>query len=121
MTEVTLTCHCGAVELGATLTEGLASIRRCDCSFCIKRGAAAVTAPARDVRVLRGAEALTLYQFGTMTARHHFCRQCGIYTHHRRRSNPDECGLNAACIDGVDLRALEPIAWTDGRNHPCDR
>ena len=67
-----------------------------------------------------GAEVLTLYQWGTRTAEHHFCSICGIYTDHRRRSNPDEYGVNAACIDGVDIRALEPIQWLDGVHHPSD-
>ena len=54
------TCHCGAVELRVTLSEGLATARRCDCSFCARRGAAAVTAPMGGVEVLRGADKLTL-------------------------------------------------------------
>ncbi len=118
---VRATCHCGAVELAVRLTDGLATARRCDCSFCARRGAVAVTALVADVTVVRGHDALATYVWGTGTARHHFCRVCGIYTHHRRRSNPAECGVNAACIDGVDLRALDPVPWADGRNHPSDR
>jgi hypothetical protein len=53
---LTATCHCGAVELRVTLTDGLATARRCDCSFCRRRGAPAVTAPMGGVEVLRGAE-----------------------------------------------------------------
>jgi len=113
-------CHCGAVEIAATLVDGLATIRRCDCSFCARRQAAPVSALAADIEVVRGQDSLTLYRWGTMTAEHHFCAVCGIYTHHRRRSNPDEYGVNAACIEGVDIRALEPIPWSDGRNHPSD-
>ncbi len=116
-----LTCHCGAVEIRADLLNGLATIRRCDCSFCARRQAAPVSARAGEVKVVRGAGMLTLYQWGTMTAEHWFCSRCGIYTHHRRRSNPAEFGLNAACIEGVDIRSLEPIPWTDGRTHPSDR
>ncbi len=100
---------------------GLASARRCDCSFCVRRGAVAVTAPLSGVRVVRGADRLTLYRWGTGTARHYFCSVCGIYTHHRRRSNPDECGVNAAILDGVSIRDLGEIPWTDGINHPSDR
>lgn len=114
-------CHCGAVEIEAFLPEGLASAARCDCSFCARRGAAAVTAIAARVRVLRGAGNLTLYTWGTHTAQHYFCRTCGIYTHHRRRSNPLECGINLGCIEGVNPREHEPIRWTDGINHSADR
>ena len=115
------TCHCGAVELRVRLSGGLDTARRCDCSFCARRGAVAVTARREDVEVVKGADALALYRWGTLTAEHHFCRHCGIYTHHRRRSNPDECGVNAACLEGVHLPDLDPVPWSDGVNHPSDR
>ncbi|MDO5529106.1 MAG: GFA family protein [Paracoccus sp. (in: a-proteobacteria)] len=116
-----LTCHCGGVELAVTLGDGFASARRCDCSFCRRRGAIAVSAPLDGVRVVRGEELLSEYSFGTNTARHYFCRVCGIYTHHRRRSNPNEFGVNAAAIEGVNPRDLGEVPWADGVNHPSDR
>lgn len=71
-------CHCGAVHIRATLPHGLADATRCDCSFCRRRGAAAVTAIASETRVVKGAENLALYSFGTHTAQHYFCKTCGI-------------------------------------------
>ena len=115
------TCHCGAVVLEVTLTDGLTTARRCDCSFCRRRGAIAVTAALHAVTVVQGADNLTLYQWGTRTAQHWFCKTCGIYTHHRRRSNPNEYGVNAAILAGVNPRDLEPVPWSDGVNHPSDR
>jgi len=114
-------CHCGAVVIQATLPDGLASARRCTCSFCRRRGAAAVTAHTNSLRVLQGADNLTLYTWGTHTAKHWFCKTCGIYTHHQRRSDPTECGINLGCIDGVNPRDHDPIGWVDGINHPADR
>ena len=116
-----LTCHCGAVELSVHLSGGLATARRCDCSFCRRRGAVAVSAPLDGIEIIRGAENLTLYRWGTGVAQHYFCKTCGIYTHHRRRSNPDEYGVNAACLEGVNPRDLDPVPWADGVNHPSDR
>lgn len=118
---VKATCHCGAVELSVTLSNGLATARRCDCSFCARRGAAAVTAPLDGVEIVKGADKLTLYQWGTRTAQHYFCSVCGIYTHHRRRSNPNELGINLGTLEGVNPRDLGDIAWVDGINHPTDR
>lgn len=118
----TARCHCGAVELRVRLVpEGLASARRCDCSFCRRRGAAPVSARLADLEVVKGAEALRLYTWGTGTAKHWFCGTCGIYTHHQRRSNPQEYGVNTGCLEGVNPRDLEPIPWVDGVNHPSDR
>lgn len=119
MTKVS--CHCGAVELRVKLCDGLATARRCDCSFCRRRGAAAVTVNLGDLEVVKGADNLTRYSFGTNTAKHHFCKTCGIYTHHQRRSNPNEYGVNMGGIDGVNPAEHEPIVWNDGVNHPSDR
>ena len=116
-----LTCHCGAVELEVTLTDGFKTARRCDCSFCARRGAIVVSAPLDGVRIVTGEDNLTLYQWGTKAAKHYFCKTCGIYTHHQRRSNPNEYGVNAAAIEGVNPRDLGDVPWTDGINHPSDR
>jgi hypothetical protein len=116
-----LTCHCGAVELRVRPAIPLAEARRCDCSFCRRRAAPTVTVRPEDLEVLRGADSLTLYQWNTCTAQHYFCAVCGIYTHHRRRSDPNEFGVNLGAIEGVNPRDLEPIRWADGVNHPSDR
>ena len=114
-----VTCHCGACELAVTLARGLSTAGRCDCSFCRRRGAMNVTVREADLRVVRG-DALVLYQFGTRTAEHWFCGVCGCYTHHRRRSDPSEFGVNVGGLEGVNPRELEPVAWFDGVNHPSD-
>ncbi|SLN23613.1 GFA family protein [Pseudooctadecabacter jejudonensis] len=113
-------CHCGAVELRVTLAEPIAQGRRCDCSFCRRRGVPAVTVKRPDLEVVKGADKLSVYTWGTGTAKHHFCSVCGIYTHHQRRSNPNEYGVNMAAIDGVHLPDYDPIGWFDGVNHPSD-
>ena len=113
-------CHCGAVRLRVKLAGGMAAARRCNCSYCRMRGAVAVTARIGDLEVVSGAEALTLYQFNTKVAEHYFCSICGIYTHHRRRSNPNEYGINAAILEGVSPFDFPEVAVTDGVNHPSD-
>lgn len=113
-------CHCGAVRFTVTLKGGLASARRCDCSLCTMRGAVAVSAALDDLEFTQGAENLTLYQFNTRVAEHYFCSTCGIYTHHKRRSNPNEYGVNLACLDGHSPFDLEEIIVHDGQAHPND-
>jgi len=117
---VTARCHCGAVELRATLTAPLESAARCTCSFCRRRQAGNVSALWDSVTVVKGAERLRLYQFGTQTAQHYFCSTCGIYTHHRRRSDPTQAGINLGCIDGAEPWTFEPMVWHDGVRHPSD-
>jgi hypothetical protein len=74
---------------------------------------------ARRHHLHGGEDKLTLYQFGTRTAAHYFCSICGIYTHHRRRSNPNEIGVNLACLDG-HTPFLPEVLVHDGQNHPND-
>lgn len=114
-------CHCGAVALTITLSDGVNTARRCDCSFCRMRGAVAVSAPLDGVQIVKGAENLTLYEFNTRVAQHYFCRVCGIYTHHKRRSNPNEYGVNVAILEGWSPFDFTEIIVNDGINHPTDR
>ncbi|TCP63075.1 hypothetical protein EV663_101341 [Rhodovulum bhavnagarense] len=117
-----LTCHCGAIEIEVDLPEGaLENARRCDCSFCRRRGAVMAGVPLDALRIVKGADRVALYQFGTMTAEHHFCPICGIYTHHRRRTDPNEYAINLGALEGVNPRELDSVPWSDGVNHPCDR
>ncbi|MBF9047614.1 GFA family protein [Rhodobacterales bacterium LSUCC0031] len=113
-------CHCGKVRFRVTLAGGLTSARRCTCSYCTMRGAVAVSASLDAITFLAGEEALTLYQFGSHTARHFFCAHCGIYTHHQRRSNPHQFGVNLACLQGISVWDLPEIPVNDGINHPSD-
>ncbi|MGC4027185.1 MAG: GFA family protein [Mesorhizobium sp.] len=113
-------CHCKAVRFRARLSEGLGWARRCNCSLCRMRGAVAVTARVGDLEVYQGADKLTLYQFNTKVAKHYFCSVCGIYTHHQRRSNPNEFGVNAACLEGVSPFDFAEIPVNEGVRHPSD-
>ena len=116
-----LSCHCGAVVLELDLPDGIVNARRCDCSMCRRRGAIVASVPLAGVRIVKGAGALSLYEFNTRTAKHYFCRHCGIYTHHQRRSNPLEFGYNVGCLEGVNPYELGAVPTMDGINHPADR
>lgn len=115
------TCHCGAVELALDLPDGVVDPRRCDCSICRRKGTVVASVPLAGLTVVKGEEALTLYQFGTKTAKHYFCSVCGIYTHHQRRSNPEQYGYNMGCLEGVNPFDVENVLTNDGVNHPSDR
>lgn len=77
--------------------------------------------PKAGLKIMQGEASLRTYQFNTHVARHYFCANCGIYTHHQRRSNPDEYGYNIACREGVAPADLESVRISDGVNHPLDR
>ena len=104
-------CHCGTVtyEIDTTLSSGAV----CDCSICSRKGAVMAFAEADDITLLSGEDNLTLYQFNTKVAKHYFCKTCGIYTHHYRRSD-GRLAFNTGCIDGFDKDALEEIKQVPG-------
>ncbi len=113
-------CHCGEVRFRVRLSDGFRTARRCSCSFCRMRGAIAVSAQLPDIEILAGQDMLTLYQFNTGTAKHYFCKRCGIYTHHQRRSDPGQYGVNVACLAGVSPFDFPEVPVLDGVAHPSD-
>lgn len=113
-------CHCGAVRFEASLSDGFNTIRRCSCSICRMRGAVMAMVKKGGLRFLQGEDSLTSYRFHTKTAEHFFCKHCGIYTHHQRRSDPSLFAINVACLDGVSPFDFPEVPVADGVNHPND-
>ena len=120
LTEANAACHCGSVRFHVRLTNGLHTARRCTCSYCRMRGAVAVSAELDGITILAGQNFLTLYQFNTQSAKHYFCSKCGIYTHHQRRSNPRQYGVNVACLEGISPFDFDEVPVNDGVHHPAD-
>ena len=77
-------CHCGSIKF--EIDSDLEKIVQCNCSICIKRNAKMIMIPKENFKLLEGSENLSLYQFNTEIAKHFFCKKCGIYTHHNRKS-----------------------------------
>ncbi|OXE13060.1 aldehyde-activating protein, partial [Vibrio parahaemolyticus] len=77
--------------------------------MCRRRGAIVASVPLSGIRIVQGDDVLKLYQFNTHTAKHFFCSECGIYTHHQRRSDPSEYGYNVGCLEGVNPYELGDI------------
>jgi hypothetical protein len=84
------------------------------------RGAIAVSADLDGISITQGSELLTVYQFNTNSAKHYFCSRCGIYTHHQRRSNPRQYGVNVACLEGMSPFDFQEVPVYDGTRHPSD-
>jgi len=80
----------------------------------------AVTSTPDQFQLTQGEGKLATYRFNTGVAEHHFCSVCGIYTHHKSRSNPDELGINVACLEGVSPFDFPKVLVHDGQRHPSD-
>ena len=63
---------------------------------------------------------LSTYTFNTGTARHTFCRVCGVKSFYVPRSHPEGISVNARCLDPGSVRSMkvqpfEGRDWEKGR------
>ena len=97
------------------VTSDLDHVTECNCSMCTRTAYLHLIVRPEQFRLLSGADDLALYQFGTKTAKHRFCRHCGVSGFYVPRSHPDHIDVNVRCLEGVDLRALR-LTRFDGRH-----
>lgn len=109
-----IACHCGAVRAEVEAAENLVA-HECNCSMCKVTGLRQVIVPSRDFKLLSGEDKLALYQFNTRTAKHHFCKICGVKPFYVPRSNPDGIAVNIYCLDpapvSVRIEPFDGINW----------
>jgi hypothetical protein len=111
-------CHCGAVRYEADLDLSQGTLK-CNCSICSKGRAWLAAAPGEDFRLLRGADALSEYQFGAHRIHHLFCKHCGVKSFSRGSGGDGRqfVAVMISCLDNVsdaELAAL-PVMHVDGR------
>jgi len=91
------------------------SADRCNCSICAMCGYLHLIVPASRFNLLQGEDALVDYRFNTGTARHLFCRHCGVKSFYVPRSNPDGFSINVNCLEPGTIKSLKIIEF-DGQN-----
>ncbi len=106
-------CHCGRVRF--KVVADLDRVSYCNCSVCSKKGFLHLIVPPEQFELLSGKDDLTTYQFNTGTAKHTFCKVCGIHAFYVPRSDPSKIDVNVRCIDDIDLSALT-ISTFDGKH-----
>jgi len=107
-------CHCGAVRFRVRAPSDIV-VHDCNCSMCSRVGYLHLIVGREDFELLSGGDDLTEYRFNTGTARHLFCRRCGVKSFYVPRSHPDGISVNARCLDpgAVPAMTVRPF---DGRN-----
>lgn len=112
-------CHCGnvRVEANVDLSQGSG---RCNCSICSRKRNWSVSVDPQDFRLLSDEAAAGDYQFGSMSAHHRFCKNCGIHVY--GHGYIEEIGgefrsLSIACIENITAEELAaiPVQYMDGR------
>jgi hypothetical protein len=114
-------CHCGETQF--EVDDAPASITRCTCSFCAKRGVLWGYYKPAQFRLTAAPAGDAIYRWRTKTSEHHFCATCGCGTYSK---SPDwstgkadfdhpKIGINARLLEDFDLDAV-PVQVIDGRN-----
>jgi hypothetical protein len=117
MIEYKGSCHCGSIQFSFQREEPINTGLQCNCSICRRRAAIMsdfVLAPEALTRDVTD-NALGLYQFDSGTAKHYFCKQCGIYPFHETFRIPGHFRVNLGCIDALDTEQLS-VSIFDGKS-----
>ena len=105
-------CHCGAVAFEVDAPARL-TVSDCNCSICRMSGYQHLIVPRTRFRLVKGADSLTEYRFNTGSARHLFCRHCGVKSFYVPRSNPDGYSVNARCLEVATIEHVEVEPFDD--------
>ena len=109
-------CHCGRVRFRIEADLDETPIGECNCSICTKKGILHLPVSRGRMHIVSGAGALATYQFNTGTAKHTFCRHCGIHAFYQPRSDPENYSVNARCLDDYDPDTMGPRRLFEGKH-----
>ncbi len=107
-------CHCGKVRFEV---DALAEIdaTKCNCSICSMTGFLHLFVGQDHFRLLTDKADITTYTFNTHTAKHMFCRHCGVKSFYIPRSHPNGVSVNINCIAPATISSVSSTDF-DGRN-----
>ncbi|XVE64150.1 hypothetical protein DITRI_Ditri07aG0078800 [Diplodiscus trichospermus] len=108
-------CHCRKVRWHVQAPSSIVAWK-CNCSDCCMRGNIHFVVPRERFGLLGDSQkSINTYTFGTHTAKHTFCKVCGITSFYMPRSNPDGIAVTLRCLDPGTLSHVE-IRHYDGKN-----
>ena len=109
-------CHCQRVRFKVKAPESVV-VWDCNCSNCLMRRNVHFIVPKEDFELEESSkEFLTEYTFNTHTAKHLFCKVCGITSFYIPRSNQDGFAVTVNCIDpgtitNVEVKTYDGVNW----------
>jgi len=107
-------CHCGAVAINVDADTPTKAIT-CNCSHCSIKGLILAAVPGGALKIERGEDQLTTYQFNRHVIDHRFCSKCGVQPFAQGKG-PDGSAMamiNLRCVKDLDLGTVE-ISEFDG-------
>lgn len=107
-------CHCKAVQFEVQAADEV-TVWVCNCSICLMKKNFHFIVPKEQLKITAGEDQLTVYTFGTQTAKHMFCKVCGITPFYVPRSNPDGYAVTLDCLELDNRPAKVNMKVFDGR------
>jgi len=109
-------CHCGKVRFRVELRDApdRPEVLDCNCSICTMKGFLHLIVD-EDRFHCDDLDEVSTYTFGTHTAKHMFCKTCGVHPFYRPRSHPESWDVNARCLEGFEPSAFSIVPF-DGKN-----
>lgn len=107
-------CHCGAIKFTVEAPADL-NVTRCNCSLCTMVGFIHLIVKKDAFTLLQGEDNLTTYTFNTRTAKHLFCKTCGVKSFYVPRSHPDGYSVNLNSLDHSTIKSITTQDF-DGQN-----
>ena len=101
-------CHCGNIRVrySTTTAPEAALVRACQCTFCRKQNARAVSDPAGQLAFfVRDDDQLSRYRFGMGTADYLVCRICGVSAGAYMPDPRDGSALGTVMVGVLDQEA----------------
>jgi hypothetical protein len=106
-------CHCGAVKFDVRAPAVIEALE-CNCSICGMTGFLHLIVARARFTLLQGEDALVEYRYNTGTARHLFCRTCGVKSFYVPRSHPEGYSVNVRCLAPGTIERVDIELFDDG-------
>ena len=113
MKEYTGGCHCGGVKYKFKSDQSV-EIWNCNCSICDMINYQHLFVKHELFELISGDDLLLEYKFESGSAKHFFCKRCGIKSFYQPRSHPEMYSINLKCVD--DPPEIKEVIYFDGIN-----
>ena len=118
-------CHCGNLEVdySSDVAPGDAAVRACQCSFCRKHDARAISDPAGGIEIIvHDRDLLERYRFGLGATDFLICGKCGVYVSAYMQDGDDAYANVMVNVldDRTQFRQPKPVDL-DGENEAGKR
>ncbi len=107
-------CHCGDIRFKFYSKESV-EVWKCNCSICRLNDYEHLFINHDDFKIIKGKELISEYSFSSKTAKHLFCKKCGIKSFYQPRSHPDSYSINLKCVQ--EPPEINNIVNFDGKNN----